>query len=403
MTSTAPVRPAADPDRGYSPLNPAYPRSWWTIAWSSDVAAGQVVPARLLERDVVLWRDSSETLHCMAAHCPHLGAHLGTGGTVVNDELRCPFHGWRYDISGDLVAVNGPGRVRKGICLPRYQITERHGGVFLWNGADEPDIAFPDILSSRGLHEDDVVFCHNRWLLPFPAKHFAENNPDGPHFAVAHDTGGWGESVILEEAPTVLRVENRVHDAPKWWTWENLSRKARKREISNVLAPVPTSLTHHCYGATLFEIHPTSGNGIFGSLLLCITPVEEDSCLVMDMMLMPRVRVPLIGPLIQRGINLVLGPLSWGTVRQDLSLMLRRREPANPPYAASDKATIAFRRLWDSRIDTDQPLDGESVRHNGRRAGIKPPHATTKTSPSSLAAADMPPGIIASASVEVGQ
>jgi nitrite reductase/ring-hydroxylating ferredoxin subunit len=363
---------------GFASLNTAYPRSWWTIAWSSDVAIGQVVPARVLERDVVLWRDSSGTLHCMAAYCPHLGAHLGIGGTVLTDELQCPFHGWRYGKSGELVGVHGPGRVRKGICLPSYRVIERHGGVFLWNGAAEPDIDFPDILGDLGLSEDDVVFCQHRWFLPYPAKHFAENNADGPHFAITHDTGGWAESVIIEETPTVLRVENRIHDAPAWWSWGNLSRRARKRELSNFFSPVANP-TNHCYGATLFHLHIPVRNKFWGTTLLCFTPVDEGSHCLMDMMLMPRVRVPLIGPLIQRGIDFGLGALSWSTARQDIPLMLRRREPASPSYVSADKGTIAFRRLWDSRIDTGSPLDGPSVRHNGRRAGIRAPRNTIET------------------------
>ncbi|BBX00098.1 aromatic ring-hydroxylating oxygenase subunit alpha [Mycolicibacterium moriokaense] len=371
MRSANDIPSTAGATTGYSALNRAYPRSWWTIAWSSDVKPREVVPARLLERDVVLWRDSSGTLHCMAAHCPHLGAHLGTGGTVVNDQLQCPFHGWRYGTDGALAGVNGPDRVRKGICLPRYQIMERHGAVFLWNGADEPDIEFPDILGDLGLTEDQVVFCKHRWFFPYAAKHFAENNADGSHFAITHDTGGWAESVIIEDSPTVLRVENRVHDAPGWWTWQNLAKRTRKREITNFFSPVTGDLTNHCYGATLFQIHLTGRNSIFGSTLLCMTPVDENSFCMMDMMLMPRIKLPVVGPVLQRALDFGVGALNWGITRQDSPLMLRRQEPANPPYAPSDRATIAFRRLWDRRVDSDEPLDGPSVRHNGRRAGIR--------------------------------
>ena len=31
------------------------------------------------------------------AYCAHLGAHLGVGGKVEGECIRCPFHGWRYD------------------------------------------------------------------------------------------------------------------------------------------------------------------------------------------------------------------------------------------------------------------------------------------------------------------
>ena len=278
-----------------------------------------------------------------------------------------------------MVGVNGPDKIRRKLCLPKYRVIERHGGVFLWNGADEPDIDFPDILGDLGLTEDDAVFCKHRWYLPWAAKHLAENTADGSHFAIAHDTGGWAETVILEDHPTVLRLENRVHNAPKWWSWANLARRAKKREISNILAPITSNVVSHCFGATLYQLHLAGRSKVFGSTLICFTPVDENSFYVMDMMLMPRVRIPLLG----RGANYVmdyaLGALSWGTARQDVPLMMRRIEPANPPYAPVDKALIALRRLWDSRIDSAAALDGESVRHNGTRAGIHP-RATAESS-----------------------
>ena len=36
----------------------------------------------------------------MDAFCPHLGAHLGHGGTVDGCEIVCPFHGWQFDAEG---------------------------------------------------------------------------------------------------------------------------------------------------------------------------------------------------------------------------------------------------------------------------------------------------------------
>ena len=32
----------------------------------------------------------------LAAHCPHMGAHLGFGGRVVGEAIRCPMHGFSF-------------------------------------------------------------------------------------------------------------------------------------------------------------------------------------------------------------------------------------------------------------------------------------------------------------------
>jgi len=41
------------------------------------------------------------------AYCPHLGAHLGAGGRVEGECIRCPFHGWTFK-GGDGRLANIP-------------------------------------------------------------------------------------------------------------------------------------------------------------------------------------------------------------------------------------------------------------------------------------------------------
>jgi nitrite reductase/ring-hydroxylating ferredoxin subunit len=291
-------------DTGYHALNPAYPRSWWPVAFTSDVPTGKVIPARLLERDVVFWRDQSGTLNCMAAHCPHLGAHLGKGGEVIGDELRCPFHGWGYRPDGHLASCPGPKRPRRNLVAnPTYRVLERYGGVFLWNGGGEPDIELPDIMAELDLDADEYVACEHRWLMPHPAKLFAENVADGAHFAIAHDVSEWG--------------------------------------------------------ATLALVYLTGPNAI-GSSLIGWTPVEADSHCFFEMMLMPRLRIPLVGPLAQKALDHAMGmppgPPSARTARScptGANRRTRRTAPATTrwsPTAASGTAGSTRRRRWTVRI-----------------------------------------------------
>ncbi|MHB8671400.1 MAG: Rieske 2Fe-2S domain-containing protein, partial [Acidimicrobiales bacterium] len=71
------------------------PFGWFHVAYPDEIPPGQVLPLRYFARDLVIWRDSGGAPHLMDAFCPHLGAHLGHGGTVDGAELVCPFHAWR--------------------------------------------------------------------------------------------------------------------------------------------------------------------------------------------------------------------------------------------------------------------------------------------------------------------
>ena len=71
------------------------PNGWFVVAQADDLAPGEVRALYFFARDLVLYRGDDGEPHVVDAHCPHLGAHLGVGGKVEGECLRCPFHGWR--------------------------------------------------------------------------------------------------------------------------------------------------------------------------------------------------------------------------------------------------------------------------------------------------------------------
>ena len=73
---------------------------WFMVGWSPEFPVGEVRPLHYFGEDLVAYRDESGELHVLEAHCKHLGAHIGHGGTVVGDCVQCPFHGWRWGPDG---------------------------------------------------------------------------------------------------------------------------------------------------------------------------------------------------------------------------------------------------------------------------------------------------------------
>ncbi len=66
---------------------------------------GEVKPLKYLGRDLVAFRGEDGRARVLDAFCAHLGAHLGVGGTVVGNAVRCPFHAWCWDGDGNCVEV----------------------------------------------------------------------------------------------------------------------------------------------------------------------------------------------------------------------------------------------------------------------------------------------------------
>ena len=116
-------------------------RYWQPAALSEElVGARPVVPVRLLGEDLVLFRDNEGELGLIARHCPHRGADLAYGRCEDNG-LRCPFHGWHFDRSGQCVDQPGEpedSQMYKNIRTRSYPVIEKNGIVFAYMGPGEP-------------------------------------------------------------------------------------------------------------------------------------------------------------------------------------------------------------------------------------------------------------------------
>jgi 3-ketosteroid 9alpha-monooxygenase subunit A len=76
------------------------PFGWFCVGYPEEFPTGEPKALFYFDRHLVAWRDESAELHVQDPFCPHLGAHLGHGGTVEGCEIVCPFHGWRFDAEG---------------------------------------------------------------------------------------------------------------------------------------------------------------------------------------------------------------------------------------------------------------------------------------------------------------
>ena len=83
-------------------------RRYWQPAALTDELSGPrpVVPVTLLGERLVLFRDEEGELGLIGRHCLHRGADL-CYGRLEDNGLRCPFHGWHFDRTGQCVEQPG--------------------------------------------------------------------------------------------------------------------------------------------------------------------------------------------------------------------------------------------------------------------------------------------------------
>jgi phenylpropionate dioxygenase-like ring-hydroxylating dioxygenase large terminal subunit len=110
-----------------------YDENWYPVCLSSEVGKSTVKGYEYLDGRVVVFRTESGTAQVLSPFCRHLGVDLAIG-KVIGNELRCPYHHWRYDQTGKCVATAlgdpAPARAR----LFRFPTVEALGIIWAYNG-----------------------------------------------------------------------------------------------------------------------------------------------------------------------------------------------------------------------------------------------------------------------------
>jgi phthalate 4,5-dioxygenase oxygenase subunit len=125
---------------------------WLPILLSEELPEADCPPVRvkILSERLIAFRDSDGKLGLIDEFCPHRGASLWFGR---NEEcgLRCPYHGWKFDTSGQCVDVPSEPEesgFAKKIKLTAYPVIEKGGVIWTYMGkpenmlhrADEPEL-----------------------------------------------------------------------------------------------------------------------------------------------------------------------------------------------------------------------------------------------------------------------
>ena len=111
---------------------------WQPVFCSHELGPGRAVPIRILEEDLTLYRGDSGSPHVIGFRCAHRRTQLSIGW-VEGDCLRCFYHGWKYDGSGQCVEQPAePKPFADKVRIPSYPVTEYLGLIFAYLGKGNP-------------------------------------------------------------------------------------------------------------------------------------------------------------------------------------------------------------------------------------------------------------------------
>lgn len=211
-------------------------------------------------RLIVAWRDVAGTICVADAYCPHIGARLSpsVGGTIHQDRVKCPFHGFEFAVSGECTWA--PGGLPSKCQLDTYDTIEAAGFVFAYYGSQsrKPDWTPPE-LDLDGWSECRI----RKFTVHTHPQDIAENSVDINHLLHVHR---WEDG--RQSAPA--RIDGQYYTAGFSYRGRSNIRGLRRFQYETVA-------TMHVWG--LGYVYTESTASGFGALVRnwwLASPVDEN-------------------------------------------------------------------------------------------------------------------------------
>jgi 5,5'-dehydrodivanillate O-demethylase oxygenase subunit len=182
---------------------------WQPIGVTLELDENPVKSVRVLGEDLTLYRDRSGNYGLIGSRCKHRGVSLSRG---VPDEcgLRCAYHGWVYDATGQCTEqpfedrVNPEARYKDRIKVAGYPVQELGGMIFGYLGPlPAPLLPRWDLLVEPDLDRDVNVFP-----LPCNWLQCMDNSVDPVHFEFLHGVFGNYELARVGKPPAMFPAQH---------------------------------------------------------------------------------------------------------------------------------------------------------------------------------------------------
>jgi phenylpropionate dioxygenase-like ring-hydroxylating dioxygenase large terminal subunit len=184
------------------------PGHWFILAMSSELRR-RPIARTLLGTPLVLFRDGDGKPGALLDRCPHRNVPLSIGD-VVEGELQCAYHGWRFDRRGACTHVPSligepDGKARRA---PSYATVEQDGFIWVYSTPNETPASkpykFPKIDDERYTSVRQAVWAESTMHAAI------ENALDVPHTQFLHRGLFRSKPRGIEITAVVKRTHDRV-------------------------------------------------------------------------------------------------------------------------------------------------------------------------------------------------
>ncbi|HVY35435.1 MAG TPA: aromatic ring-hydroxylating dioxygenase subunit alpha [Caulobacteraceae bacterium] len=215
---------------------------WYPVAWDREVGR-KPLGRTICGEPVAVYRKLDGAVVAMVDACPHRLFPMSLG-LVEGDDLRCKYHGMKFDGSGRCIEMPGETQNRDAFCLTLYPVVERYRLVWVWIG--EPAKADPALLPDLWpCEKEGWAFDGGVYHVKADYRLMIDNLMDLTHETYVHPSS-IGQSELLEapievtsdaHSVTLSRWMDKVEPPPFWQMNSGLNETVDRWQICRFLPP----------------------------------------------------------------------------------------------------------------------------------------------------------------------
>lgn len=239
---------------------------WHVVARSEAIKFGTLTQAKVLDIDLVIWRNSEAQILIWQDRCPHRSVRLSTG-KVINDTVVCAYHGLVFNDAGQCITAPAHPDYTppRQACVKTFKVQEKYGLVYVCLGESVKEIP--------PFSEWDDPSYRLCLTGPYPCQtsglRAIENFLDVSHFPFVHPgtLGDLSQTVVEDYAVSTDDEGVALHDV-RVWQPDPDGQGQGEFVLYNYRAFRPLT--------AYFRKETPSGNCL--AILFHVTPVTEEEC-----------------------------------------------------------------------------------------------------------------------------
>jgi len=343
--------------------------TWYPVAWSRDVGR-QLTCRRIVEKDVVLYRNSCGQVVAHLDMCPHRMLPLSLGRIRQmhsgEDALECSYHGMTFDGSGACIRIPGQ-RIVGSPAVQTFPTHENMGLVWIWMG--EPALADPAQVFDLPQYHDENWSAVEGDALKIGCFYLnlADNLCDPAHVSFVHTStlgSPAGEDVPVQFEPTStgLVTWRWIVDAPAiplFQKFGNFSGNVDRWHYYHYHAP---SIAVIDFGSAATGTGAPEGNrSDCMQIYAChfMTPVDENTTIDHWLHVKNFQATDQINQQLSEQFRIAFAEDK--VILEAIHANERRHQNPRPVRLAIDAAPMRMRKLVQSMMDSEALMQAEST------------------------------------------